>query len=93
MEKDAESNRTQAAEVGIDKETAGDEVATGEHEAETRQNIVDWEGDDDEEKPQNWGNGRKARNIVVICYNTFLTYVPFFPCGSLPVPQVLPDAG
>jgi len=38
-------------------------------------NIVDWEGDADPQKPMNWSNTRKAKNIVVICYVTFLTWV------------------
>jgi hypothetical protein len=39
--------------------------------------IVDWEGEGDPHKPMNWTNARKAKNIVVICYCTFLT-----PLGS-----------
>ncbi|ORY17172.1 major facilitator superfamily domain-containing protein [Clohesyomyces aquaticus] len=40
-------------------------------------NLVDWDGADDLAKPMNWPNTRKAKNIVVICYLTFLT-----PLGS-----------
>ncbi|KAF2659727.1 membrane transporter [Lophiostoma macrostomum CBS 122681] len=39
--------------------------------------IVGWEGEDDPSKPMNWPNSRKAKNIIVICYCTFLT-----PLGS-----------
>jgi hypothetical protein len=35
--------------------------------------VVDWAGDDDVEKPLNWAKKRKVKQILVICYNTFLT--------------------
>ncbi|KAF2744929.1 benomyl/methotrexate resistance protein [Sporormia fimetaria CBS 119925] len=46
-------------------------------ETESSQGLVDWEGEDDPQKPMNWTRARKAKNIVVICYLTFLT-----PLGS-----------
>jgi hypothetical protein len=36
-------------------------------------NIADWNSDDDRLKPMNWTNVCKAKNIVVICYKSFLT--------------------
>lgn len=35
--------------------------------------IIDWDGEDDSAKPMNWTNIRKFKNIIVICYCTFLT--------------------
>ncbi|KAF2188979.1 MFS general substrate transporter [Zopfia rhizophila CBS 207.26] len=40
-------------------------------------NIVDWDGPNDPKNPMNWINAKKAKNILVICYLTFLT-----PLGS-----------
>ena len=37
--------------------------------------LVDWDGDADPHKPMNWSNLRKFKNIIVICYLTFLTSV------------------
>jgi hypothetical protein len=53
-------------------------VATGDidHDAPIS-DIVGWDGDDDPLKPMNWPNSTKAKNIIVICYCTFLT-----PLGS-----------
>lgn len=39
--------------------------------------LVGWDGESDPHKPINWSNAKKAKNIVVICYCTFLT-----PLGS-----------
>lgn len=39
--------------------------------------VVDWECESDPLKPMNWRNARKAKNIIVICYCSFLT-----PLGS-----------
>ncbi|KAF2259388.1 MFS general substrate transporter [Lojkania enalia] len=52
---------------------------SGQIEGENGSNsdLVDWEGDDDPQKPVNWTNARKTKNIIVICYCTFLT-----PLGS-----------
>jgi hypothetical protein len=35
--------------------------------------VIDWDGEDDPLKPMNWTNIRKFKNIIVICYCTFLT--------------------
>lgn len=35
--------------------------------------IVDWEGDNDPEKPLNWSTRQKAPNIVIMFFMTFLT--------------------
>jgi hypothetical protein len=37
--------------------------------------LVDWDGESDPHKPMNWTRMRKVKNIVVICYLTFLTSV------------------
>ncbi|KAH7138829.1 benomyl/methotrexate resistance protein [Dendryphion nanum] len=39
--------------------------------------LIDWDGPSDPQKPLNWTSARKFKNIVVICYCTFLT-----PLGS-----------
>jgi len=38
-------------------------------------NLVDWESESDPQKPMNWPMARKTKNIVAICYSTFLTLV------------------
>lgn len=58
------------AEIENDLQNTGDvensnRIVTGD--------VVDWTDEDDPEKPLNWTNVRKAKNIVVICYCTFLT--------------------
>lgn len=50
-------------------------------DATGQRDVVDWEGVDDPAKPLNWTNARKAKNIIVICYTTFLTCV-FYPQNS-----------
>jgi hypothetical protein len=43
-------------------------------EKETRDpNLVDWVGPDDPENPFNWTTSRKARLLVIMAFNTFLT--------------------
>lgn len=54
-------------------EAGDDEVATEEGRTASEDNVVDWAGEDDAEKPLNWTNKRKVKQILVICYNTFLT--------------------
>ena len=50
-------------------------------------NIVDWDGDDDPEKPINWPNSIKYRNIFVVSALTLLT-----PFGSTMVAPAVPQA-
>ncbi|OAF98836.1 MFS transporter [Paraphaeosphaeria sporulosa] len=62
----------------VEKEVENDQAVAIEEDGRTVQgDVVDWAGEDDVEKPLNWTNKRKAKQIVVICYNTFLT-----PLGS-----------
>jgi multidrug resistance protein len=49
-------------------------------------NIVDWDGDDDPEKPINWPNKKKWRNIFVVSALTLLT-----PFGSTMFAPAVPD--
>ncbi|PVH95736.1 MFS general substrate transporter [Periconia macrospinosa] len=68
-------------EVGIHQITTKDEEdSPGDVEnssASVAEDVVDWKGEDDPEKPMNWSKARKAKNIIVICYCSFLT-----PLGS-----------
>jgi hypothetical protein len=49
------------------------QVETGDVEKQVGSDVIDWQGLDDPEKPVNWSNARKVKNIRVIWYNTFLT--------------------
>ena len=49
-------------------------------------NIVDWEGDDDPEKPINWPNRTKWRNVFTISALTLLT-----PFGSTMFAPAVPE--
>ena len=49
-------------------------------------NIVDWDGDDDPEKPLNWPNSTKWRNIFTISALTLLT-----PFGSTMFAPAVPN--
>ncbi|KAF2106212.1 putative MFS multidrug transporter [Lophiotrema nucula] len=64
-------------EKEVEDSTKTNSDADIEARAETQESLVDWGGEDDPAKPMNWGNWRKSRNIVTICYCTFLT-----PLGS-----------
>jgi hypothetical protein len=44
--------------------------------------CVDWDGPDDPAKPVNWPLRKKAKNIAIICYLSFLTLVP--PLSTTP---------
>jgi hypothetical protein len=37
-------------------------------------NLVTWDGPDDPENPFNWKTYKKARQLVFMAFNTFLTY-------------------
>lgn len=37
-------------------------------------NLVTWDGPDDPENPFNWKPYKKARQLVFMAFNTFLTY-------------------
>ncbi|KAF2688335.1 MFS general substrate transporter [Lentithecium fluviatile CBS 122367] len=75
------------------RDVAGGNVSYGSEEEASAgglgaDNVVDWEGEEDTEKPLNWSTARKLKNFVVICYTTFLT-----PLGSTmfapAIPQVM----
>lgn len=36
-------------------------------------NIVDFEGPDDAENPVNWPTKKKARQLILMSFNTFMT--------------------
>lgn len=68
--------KTVAPTNGVEKEVEnGHAVATEANGRAVLGDMVDWAGEDEVERPMNWTNKRKAKQIVVICYNTFLTYV------------------
>jgi hypothetical protein len=52
---------------------SGAAVAVEENGGAAEDDVVDWAGDDDVERPMNWAKKRKVKQILVICYNTFLT--------------------
>lgn len=54
--------------------TGSGEIAVEENGRALDDDVVDWAGEEDVEKPLNWKNKRKVKQILVICYNTFLTY-------------------
>ena len=64
---------TKDFEEDVEVSTKTNSDADVEARAATQENLVDWEGENDPTKPMNWGNWRKARNIVTVCYCTFLT--------------------
>ncbi|ORY09290.1 major facilitator superfamily domain-containing protein [Clohesyomyces aquaticus] len=67
--------------------TAAREGEEGEGE-EQDPNIVDWDGPDDPENPQNWTTGKKWGNIAILSAVTLITPLgsSFFAPG---VPQVM----
>lgn len=38
-------------------------------------NVVDYDGPDDPENPFNWPRWKKGRQLVLMAFNTFITYV------------------
>ena len=69
--------KSDKAQAALAKETSNGVEVAAEESGAMREDVVDWAGEDDVEKPLNWTNKRKAKNIVMICYNTFLTYALF----------------
>jgi hypothetical protein len=80
MEKDGSVVREPGTGAVAERPVPGDMKDGAEEQAGAlvAEDVVDWEGDDDVEKPVNWSTGRKLKNIVVICYTTFLTYDSFY---------------
>lgn len=57
----------------VEKQRRGHATDVGDH-AVCDEERIDWDEPDDPEKPMNWPTGKKARNIIIICYVTFLTF-------------------
>jgi hypothetical protein len=72
IEKDSESVATVEGSNTQKKSDTDPELA---EEPTPSAELVDWDGESDPHKPMNWTTTRKAKNIVVICYLTFLTLV------------------
>ena len=82
---DSEKDLEGAADTHRDVEKAG----PTEDQSTTQTidpNIVDWDGDDDPEKPLNWPNSTKWRNVFTISALTLLT-----PFGSTMFAPTVPD--
>lgn len=58
-----------------DEQTLGG-GASAETTDESDPDIVDWDGPDDPQNPQNWSSGRKWCLIAVLAAVTLVTYVP-----------------
>ncbi|XTI87743.1 MFS general substrate transporter [Cenococcum geophilum] len=70
--------QTNVSDLPDDLEKQQDDAAVAETTiAVNDEDLIDWDGPNDPKKPMNWKNSRKAKNIIVICYCTFLT-----PLGS-----------
>lgn len=66
--------QTSISDPSDDLEKQQDDAAVAETDvAVNDEDLVDWDGPNDPKKPMNWKNSRKAKNIIVICYCTFLT--------------------
>ena len=67
--------QTNISDPPDDLEKQQDDAAVAETTiAVNDEDLVDWDGPNDPKKPMNWKNSRKAKNIIVICYCTFLTF-------------------
>lgn len=49
-------------------------------------NVVDYDGPDDPENPFNWPRWKKGRQLVLMAFNTFITYVSLLLCFCLSYP-------
>ena len=66
--------QTNISDLLDDLEKQQDDAAVAETTtAVNDEDLIDWDGPNDPKKPVNWKNSRKAKNIIVICYCTFLT--------------------
>lgn len=74
-QRSVDMKEVQVASRDDEKELGAPAIA----DATPQANIVDWDGDDDPAYPMNWTNARKFKNVSVICYCTFLTYVTTMP--------------
>lgn len=53
----------------------GQPPATVQPTERHQDNIVDYDGPDDPENPFNWPRWKKGRQLVLMAFNTFITYV------------------
>lgn len=74
-EHEKESRKTPDKDVEKQPELTTAMVDFGEAPSDASSDLVDWDGENDPEKPLNWARLRKTKNIVIICYLTFLTFV------------------
>lgn len=49
-------------------------------EKELDPDVIGWEGPDDPENAMNWPTGKKVRQLVLMAFNTFITWVSLFLC-------------
>lgn len=90
VDKDVEKQQDMVAHVSTEQphDKVQGNTTFGLNDDSPSSEIVDWDGASDPSKPMNWANTRKAKNIIVICYCTFLT-----PLGSTmfapAIPQVM----
>ncbi|KAF2108998.1 major facilitator superfamily domain-containing protein [Lophiotrema nucula] len=81
--------RSKVGSAHTDERTLGEDVSpTDEQEGESNPNIVDWDGPDDPQNPQNWTSGRKWGLVAALSATTLITPLAssFFAPG---VPQVM----
>jgi len=79
--------QTNISDSPDDLEKQQDDAAVAETNiAVNDEDLVDWDGPNDPKKPMNWKNSRKAKNIIVICYCTFLTFAS--PSSTLLAPML-----
>jgi hypothetical protein len=51
------------------------ETVTQDDEIKEDPNIVDFDGPDDPENPFNWPTWKKGRQLALMSFNTFITWV------------------
>lgn len=77
---DDANNGSKTSSINADTKTPQD--------SEPPSDLVDWESETDPRKPMNWTKARKTKNIVIICYSTFLTSVTASPISSIAIAVV-----
>lgn len=75
IEKASSRSRTTAEENTTQEKKQPEVIMDDEPVHDALADLVDWDGDSDPHKPMNWTAPRKIKNIIVICYLTFLTSV------------------
>lgn len=84
LEKGTNFKGAKSEEVTLNGDETTQEEADAERERERDPNVVDWDGPDDPENPQNWPDSKKWRIIATLAAVTLVTYVA---CGSLCSPS------